>query len=114
MPLSISNIKKAKILSNFFRPRLRNYLGSGELLPFKDGNGAGLDPKPTRLIHNRRGLGRVYFSPLGSAGSGPQLQVRPRIGSGRVPGNICILETPRVEEKFGRSIKWGIFKAKLP
>jgi len=114
MPLSISNIKKAKILTHFFRRRLRNYLDSGELLPFKDGNGAGLDPKPTRLIHNRGGGGAGLLLSPRVCGSGPQLQVRPRIGSGRVPGNICILETPRVEEKFGRSIKWGIFKAKLP
>jgi len=79
MPLSISNIKKAKILTHFFRRRLRNYLDSGELLPFKDGNGAGLDPKPTRLIHNRRGgWGGSTSLPSGmrfgapAAGQGPE------------------------------------------
>ena len=66
MPLSISNIKKAKILSNFFRPRLRNYLGSGELLPFKDGNGAGLDPKPAGFGPGGvGGRGESTFHPAG-------------------------------------------------
>ena len=60
MPLSISNIKKAKILTHFFRPRLRNYLDSGELLPFKDGNGAGLDPKPMGFSLGAGGGGSIF------------------------------------------------------
>jgi len=94
MPLSISNIKKAKILTHFFRRRLRNYLDSGELLPFKDGNGAGLDPKPTRLIHNRRGGGAGLLLSPRVCGSGPRLQVRGpnRVGAGA--GFIIPLRVP--------------------
>jgi len=115
MPLSISNIKKAKILTHFFRRRLRNYLDSGELLPFKDGNGAGLDPKPTRLIHNRRGLGRVYFSPLGSAGSGPRLQVRGpnRVGVGagfRIPLRVPV--GPRISGVAGGNLPTYMYSPK--